>query len=382
MKEKFEELFKTKHDYKYFSPGRINILGEHIDYNGGYCLPMAIDQGTTALIKKNDKGTFRIYSMNFKDQGMFEIDPKETQEKKKEYGWSNLFRGMIYVLEDKLKNIPFGLDIIFDSNIPIGAGLSSSASVSMLIGTIFNDMFDLKLSTLDLVFLTQKMENKFLGANTGILDQYTIGFGKKDKALLLDTSVPSHKYFSSDFGEYVFLIVSTNKSRELADSKYNERVSECKKGLELINNGGIEVKNLCGLKPSQLNEVEKIIKDKIIFKRVRHCINEQSRTIEAAESLANIEKLGKLLYEGHESLRDDYEVTGEHLDFIYDFSKTKSYVAGARMTGAGFGGSAIVLIPKNKTNEYCEEFDKEYFNKFNIKPTFLVAKSAEGVHKC
>lgn len=378
----FKDIFNKDYESKFFSPGRINILGEHIDYNGGHCLPMAIDKGTYAYVAKNNLNKFRIFSENFSAQGVYEIGFNDEHVNKKANGWSNLFIGMLVVLKEKLGHIPFGLDIYFNGEIPTASGLSSSASLSMLIGRILNEYYDLKLSTLDLVFLTQRMENEFLGAQTGILDQYAIGNGKKDYAMLLDASVPSHDLYPSDFGDNVFLIISTNKTRELAESKYNERVYECRAAKDILNQNGFNIKHLCELKLDDLPRIEEIIKESNLLKRVQHCVTEEYRTKAAAAALKDSRELGRLLYEGHESMRDLYEATGQHLDFIYDFAKTKPYVLGARMNGAGFGGSGITLLPKSKVDEYMKEFRNAYFDRFNIEPTFIVAVSADGTRKC
>lgn len=377
----FKKIFKKEYESKFFSPGRINILGEHIDYNGGFCLPMAINKGTYAYVGKNDEKKFKIYSSNFPEEGVYEIELNTKEFYSSLNGWSNIFRGLKNFFNSKHK-FDFGLDIVIEGEIPTASGLSSSASLSMLFVFILNDYYDFSLSMMDMILICQKMENTFLGANSGILDQYIIGNGRRDCAMLLDTSVPSHQYFSSNFGNNVFLIIATNKKRQLNESKYNERVMECHSAKTKLNERGYKIKHLCELKESDLADIEKLISSKTIFKRVKHCVEEQVRTIKASRQLENPSILGQLLFEGHESMRDLYEATGEHLDFIYDFAKTKKYVLGARMNGAGFGGSGITLLPHDKINEYKEEFESAYYEKFGIKPTFIIARSSDGVHKC
>lgn len=378
----FKDIFKKEYESKYFSPGRINIIGEHIDYNGGYCLPMSIDKGTYGYIGKNNNNKFRVYSNNYKNDGLQEINISEEQQYDKKNGWTNIFRGMLQVMKKHWANFSFGIDLYIDGEIPTSSGLSSSASLSTLIGYILNDVYKLNLTTLDLVYLTQEMENKFLGAHTGILDQYAILNGRKKHALLLNTQVPSHAYFPLDFSNNVILIISTNVKRNLNESKYNERVSECQQGKQILNDNGFDIKDLCELNISQLTDAKKFVKDLTIYKRIEHCVTEQARVIKAIKALDNPKALGPILYEGHKSMRDLYEATGEHLDFIYEFAKTKKYVYGARMNGAGFGGSGITLLPITKVEEYKKEFAKAYIAKFNIEPTFMVANSGNGTHKC
>lgn len=357
----------------YFSPGRVNLIGEHIDYNGGNVFPAALSIGITAVVGNRKDDLIVIKSESFENE--VKIDPKEDIKYDEKYGWGNYARG-IYKFIDKPKK---SLNIYLKSNLPDGAGLSSSAALEMMIGYILssesnkNEKFKK-----DLALLGKKVENEFIGVQSGIMDQFSIVFGKKDHGILLDTHELKYQYIPVFLKNYKLVIMNTNKKRELAGSAYNERKSQCEKAFYIINSKK-NIENLCDAEIKDLDYIE----DKIIRKRARHVITENKRVLESIEVLrkGNLEKFGELLNLSHKSLRDDYEVTGKELDVIVEISQKEKSCLGARMTGAGFGGCAIALVEEDKVESFKEKISNEYFEKIGYKPSFYISDINDGVKK-
>jgi len=372
----FNNIYNKKADHSYFSPGRVNLIGEHIDYNGGLVMPCAITLGTYLLIAKNDDNVFRFRSLNFDEQADV---PVKQGYKKQGSLWYNYPTGVIeHFLIDghKLQ----GIDMLFFGNIPIGSGLSSSASIEVVTAFALNDIFNCGYSKIDLVKLSKWVENSFIGLNSGIMDQFAVAFGEKDKALMLNCDTLDYEAVDSNLGEYVLAIINTNKPRKLAESKYNERVKECHEALAALQQE-LDIQNLCDIGPVTFEQHKHLITDPVVLKRATHVIEENDRVKKAAKALAanNLTEFGKLMYASHDSLRDLYEVSGKELDTVVEYSRTNSNVAGARMTGAGFGGCAIALVKGSAFDTFSKEVTAYYTDKIGYAPSVYSSLIGNGV---
>lgn len=382
LKEKFEEIFNEKVEGTFFSPGRVNLIGEHIDYNGGKVFPCALTFGTYGLVSKREDKKFRVYSINFEKIGVIEFDLSKI-EYKKEDDWANYIKGMIDRFEKNGYKIDKGLNILFYGNIPNGAGLSSSASIEVLMGVILKEEYNLDISMIEIVKIAQEAENKFIGVNCGIMDQFAVGMGKKNKAILLDCESLEYDYAPFELGDISIVLVNTNKRRGLGDSKYNERRASCEKALKELREEGVKITNLCELTPDEYERCKQFIKTKESLKRVEHVVSENERVKKAVEALNrnDIKEFGKLMIDSHNSLRDLYEVTGKELDTLVEESLKCEGVIGARMTGAGFGGCIVSLVKNDKIDSYIENVKREYKNKVGLEAEFYIATPGEGARK-
>lgn len=380
LKNEFKNIFNHMPDDVYFSPGRINLIGEHIDYNGGLVFPLAINIGTYGCISKRDDNKVVMFSDKYsKSKFEFSLD---NLEKNKETFWVNYVIGMICMIKDHTKkDINKGFNLYIKGNIPSGAGLSSSASLELLIGSIINDLNNLNIDRVDLALLGQKVENEFIKLNSGIMDQFAISLGKKDNAILLNTSTLSYSYAPFNLGNNLLVIGFTNKKRSLADSKYNQRYSECQEALKLLKTKFLYIKNLCELELSDIENNKDLLGD-VLYKRARHVVSEQQRTKDVYQALVNndISKVSKLLLEGHKSLQEDYEVTGIELDTLV-YNSIEYGALGARQTGAGFGGCMIAIVPKDKIDSYISNLEKKYLDTIGYSPIFYIAETSDGSKK-
>lgn len=380
LQSKFIDKFgeNDKEIKRFFSPSRINIIGEHIDYNGGKVFPCALEIGTYAIARKNDDNVLNLYSLNMENNGKIDLD---NLVYKKENDWMNYAAGMAKYIKESGFNIG-GLDVLVYGNIPNGSGLSSSASLEMLIGEIFNVFYnENKIDRTKLSLLGQDTENKFFGLNTGIMDQFIIANGKKDHALLLDTNTLEFERYPFDLKDNKIVILNTNKRRELKDSKYNERRAQCDEAFSILKKYK-DIKYLCELGEEDLHLLENI-PDEIVRNRAKHAILENVRVKEAAQALqdGNIEQLGKLLIESNDSLRELYEVSGEHLDSITKHSNEFEYCLGARMTGAGFGGCGIAIVKEDKIEEFKKYVFEKYKEDTGLEAEFISSNVGESVHE-
>ena len=379
IKSKFEELFGSEGDIKvFFAPGRVNLIGEHTDYNGGHVFPCALTIGTYAVARKRNDNKLRFYSMNFEKLGVLESTIEELEYKKEE-DWINYPKAMIWALKSEGYNIDTGFDIVYYGNIPNSSGLSSSASIEVLTGFVLKDLFDLDLNMVKLALLGQKAENQYVGVNCGIMDQFIIANGKKDCAVFLDTASLEFEYAPVKLENEKIVIMNTNKKRGLGDSKYNERRAECEKALEELQEK-LDIKTLGDLTEEVFEENKYLIKDENRQKRAKHAVYENQRTIKAVKALQenNLELLGKLMIASHDSLRDDYEVTGLELDTLVAESLKQDGVIGARMTGAGFGGCAVSIVKNDKVESFIENVGKAYKEKIGYNADFYVVEIGEG----
>ena len=379
---KASKLFKkNRSEFEcFFAPGRINIIGEHIDYNGGCVLPCALNFGTYAVAIKNTDEKVRCYSDNFEGDGIVEFDIDDFRKSPKR-SWVNFVKGIISEMVEDGYTFLNGFDIYVRGTIPNGAGLSSSASLELLLGVVLRDFYYLDYNNVELSLIGQRCEHNYIGVNCGIMDQFIIGMGEEDKAVLLNTASLDYKYVDFDMGDNVIIIGNTNYRRTLDESKYNERRGECDKSLSIIKKH-LDVQTLCDLSSSQLDEVEKLLNNDVLFKRVKHVITENERVHKAIDAMnsKNYKMLGELINASHNSLRDDYEVTGLALDSLVNSFRSEE-ILGARMTGAGFGGCMIALVNKNNLDGMLERVNERYFKLTGLKADFYIAKVGAKARK-
>jgi galactokinase len=376
LHQEFIKIFNKEADNAYFSPGRVNLIGEHIDYNGGLVMPCAITFGTYLLTSPNEDGVFRFRSLNFSEQ---QDTPLKASYKKIDETWFNFPIGVINSFIQEGHDLQ-GLDMLFYGDIPIGSGLSSSASIEVVTSFALNDIFNSGYSKLDLVKLSKSVENNFIGVNCGIMDQFAVAFGEKNKALMLNCDTLDYEAVDSNLGEYVLAIINTNKPRKLAESKYNERVEECQTALKALQQE-LNINYLCDIDTETFNKYQHLITNPTVLKRAKHVIEENDRVKLAAKALAgnNLDEFGRLMYASHDSLRDLYEVSGIELDTVAEYSKTNPNVAGARMTGAGFGGCAIALVKGDAFEEYAKGVTEYYTSKIGYAPSVYSSLIGNGV---
>lgn len=376
LPQKFQELFQQPAKRSFFAPGRVNLIGEHIDYNGGLVLPCSITFGTNLLVAENKEGVFRFRSLDFDEK----LDiPVQDQYEKHGKEWFNYPLGVMQQFLLHKKGIK-GLDMLFQGNVPIGSGLSSSASIEIATAFAFNETFKSGFTKLELVQLSKHVENDFIGVNSGIMDQFAVAFGEKEKAIELNCDTLDYKIVDCKLQDYVLAIINTKKPRKLAESKYNERVEECQTALKDLNKE-LKIDYLCDIDTAKFNKYEHLIGNETVKKRARHVIEENDRVKEATHVLADgeLHRFGELLYASHTSLKDLYEVTGKELDTIVDFCKTQPTVAGARMTGAGFGGCAIALVKHDAYEGFAKNLISYYTEKIGYQPEVYNSKIGDGV---
>jgi galactokinase len=378
LASKFKELYGKEPAATYFTPGRVNLIGEHIDYNGGLVLPCAISLGTTLCIAPNEDNVIRFSSVNFPQNHNIEV---QSAYVKTGSDWYNYPLGVINYFNSKGHSIK-GFDLLYHGNIPIASGLSSSAAIEVVTAFALNDFLDLGFTRLELVQLSQNVENKFMGVNTGIMDQFAVTFGAKDKAILLNCDTLKFKLIACDLGKYTLAIINTNKSRKLSESKYNERVAECQEALSDLNQE-ITLHNLCELTAEKFALHKHLIKDPIALNRATHVISENDRVNLASKALneGDIPLFGKLMYASHASLRDLYDVTGVELDTIVNFCSSYDHVIGARMTGAGFGGCAIALVETEFLEEFTAGLTADYTEKVGYAPAVYTSEIGDGARR-
>ncbi|WP_283678041.1 galactokinase [Lentilactobacillus sp. Marseille-Q4993] len=377
-KQKFNELFGYESQRLFFSPGRINLIGEHTDYNGGNVFPCAISLGIYAAYGDRDDNTVRMYSMNLPDQGTVEFSLDDLHFDKAD-GWSNYPKGMIAEIINQGHKLSHGFDVVVNGNLPDGAGLSSSASIELLTAEIVNDVFSFGIDQQELVNYGKLVENNFIGVNSGIMDQFAIGMGKKDKAILLDTNSMKFEYVPVELGNHVIVIMNTKKHRELADSKYNERRAECEEALKRLQTG-VKIDSLGDLSEAEFDENSYLINDETLIKRARHAVFENQRTLLAKAALidSDLETFGKLVNASHVSLHYDYDVTGKELDTLAETAWEQPGVVGARMTGAGFGGCAIAIVEKDKVDDFIKNVGDTYEKTIGHPGEFYIAEISDG----
>ena len=365
----------------YFAPGRVNLIGEHTDYNGGHVFPCALTIGTWAAVRPRKDRNLRLFSMNFPDQPprMISLDALCYQ---KEDDWCNYPKGVVWAFQEAGYTLPRGLDILYHGNLPNSAGLSSSACIEVLTGKILLDQFGWKMDGVTLAKLTQKAENEFNGVNCGIMDQFAIAMGKKDHAIFLDTADLSYTYVPLSLQGMRLVIACSNKKRGLADSKYNERRSECEAALAQIQKVK-PIQSLGDLTTEEFEALAENIADPVQRRRARHAVTENQRTIQAVSALqqGDLEQFGQLMNASHRSLRDDYEVTGKELDTLVETAWKQPGVLGSRMTGAGFGGCTISLVQEECVDAFMQAVGTAYQEKIGYAADFYSVSIGDGPHR-
>jgi galactokinase len=377
--QEFEKIFGDGGEIQtYFAPGRVNLIGEHTDYNGGHVFPCALTIGTYAVARKNNSTKLRFYSKNFAHLGILEGDVEDLTYKKED-GWINYPKGIIWTMKQRGFEIPQGMDILYYGTIPNGSGLSSSASIEVLTGFVLKNMWNLSVSNQDLALIGQYSENNYNGVNCGIMDQFAIAMGQKNKAIFLDTATLDYEYADIDLGDCKIVILNTNKKRGLGDSKYNERRAECEEALSELQKV-VKIDTLGDLDEQQFEIYKSAIKDSVRQKRAKHAVYENQRTVKAVQALkeGKLEEFGQLMIASHKSLQYDYEVTGIELDTLVDAALKQEGVIGARMTGAGFGGCAVSIVKEDAIEKFIENVGKEYKDKIGYKADFYVVEVGNG----
>ena len=379
MLDKFKEVFGSCEGVKvYFAPGRVNLIGEHTDYNGGHVFPVALTIGTYAAVRLRDDHKTNMFSANFDKLGVFR-GSIDLLKPCKEDGWTNYPKGVIWAFEQKGMHIDRGFDVVYWGNIPNGSGLSSSASIEVLTGFWLKDLFGFAVDNKELAVIGQFSENNYNGVNCGIMDQFAIAMGRQNSAIFLDTNTMLYEYVPIKLDGISLVVVSSNKKRGLGDSKYNERRSECEEALRRIQKH-IDIPALGSLDEETFDKCVGYIGDEILTRRAKHAVYENSRTVKAVNALnANdIELFGQLMIMSHKSLRDDYEVTGRELDTLVSEALKVEGVVGARMTGAGFGGCTVNLVRNEAVDDFIKKVGEAYLNAIGYKADFYVVSIGDG----
>ncbi|MCI5524369.1 MAG: galactokinase [Spirochaetales bacterium] len=363
----------------YSSPARINIIGEHIDYNGGKVFPAAINKYLYVAIRKRNDSKIIYNDVRFPGTFEFDINDNFVYDKKNDY--ANYLNGILSQLKAAGYKFDCGFEILMVSNVPAGGGISSSSALECGFAYAVSETFGFNIDRITIAKLGQMSEHNFMGVNCGIMDQFIIATGKKNCAEMLDCATLEYEYAPLELGDYRFVVMNTNKVRKLSDSKYNERRSQCEQALKILQDSGVKISNLCELTPAKWEEVKGAVTDEILLKRAKHCVYENQRVLDAVAALkeGNLEKLGQLLNASHKSLKEDYEVTGIELDTLAETSQKQDGCLGARMTGAGFGGCAIALVHKDKVEAFVENVQKVYTDTVGYAAGFFSCESGDGV---
>ena len=387
MKEKlyakFAELFGSPDDAGYyFSPGRVNLIGEHTDYNGGHVFPCALTLGTYAIAKKRDDAKIRLFSLNMADFGLVEA-PVHNLVNLEAYGWANYPLGMVWAFAEKGHVLDSGFDMVIWGNIPGGSGLSSSASLEVLTGIILTDLFAIRdFSMTDLALIGQYAENHFNGMNCGIMDQFAVAMGKKDHAIFLNTSDLSFKYAPIELTDTALIITNSKVKHSLVGSEYNVRRQECMDALHKLQQV-VNIQSLGDLDIPTFERHKAVIGDPIKEKRAKHAVYENQRTIAAVKALRDGElmRFGQLMDQSHISLRDDYQVSCAEIDILVDLAWHQPGVLGSRITGGGFGGCTVSLVKKIAVDAFIEKLGRAYLTKVGHEAEFYMAEIGGGARK-
>mgnify|MGYP000581728692 FL=1 len=377
LEKRFEEIYGTKVEHLYFAPGRVNLIGEHIDYNGGRVFPCALSFGTYLAVALRDDQKIAFASMN--QAFRLECDPTIFEHKPAE--WVKYPLGVVKEFADRGFD-PWGFDILFFGDIPNGAGLSSSASIEVVTAFMLNDLLHAGLDVVELVKMSQRAENLFVGMNCGIMDQFAVGMGKKEHAIALDCGTLDYDLIPLHLNGYKLVITNSNKNHDLVTSEYNVRRSQCEQALADINQA-LNVKHLCDLSEEELERARHLISDETVYRRARHAVTENARVNEAIDVLqkGDLVRFGELMNESHRSLKEDYEVTGVEMDTLAEEGQKLPGVLGSRITGGGFGGCTVSLVKEDNVQEFIEKLASVYHDKVGLNAEFYVADIGDGVRK-
>ena len=362
----------------FFAGGRVNLIGEHVDYNGGHVLPCALTMGTWGLLRRRADDRLRFYSLNFPQAGVLEGTLRSVRFHERNQ-WTNYVLGMLFALGERGIVLNSGFELLIYGNIPNGSGLSSSASLEMVAGEAFRACYDLDVTNVELALLGQRAENGFIGLNSGIMDQFSIALGQEDSAVFLNTGTLSYEYVPVELGDNVILIMNTCKRRTLADSKYNERRSECESALKALQKV-LPVKDLASVDLRTFEANKGLIENETERNRAEHVVYECARTVEACKKLraGDLISFGRLMDASHDSLRDLYAVSCKELDTLVDEARKRPGVLGARMTGAGFGGCAVAIVNRDAVDGVCARVGRAYEEAVGYPCAFYVAAIGGG----
>ena len=382
LMETFQKLYGGEGDIRtFFSPGRVNLIGEHTDYNGGHVFPCALTLGTYGIARKRNDRKIRFYSDNFSGLGVMEtsLDDLVPSPAAK---WTNYPKGVIWAFEKKGYSIAQGMDVLVYGNIPNGSGLSSSASLEVLTGVILKDLFDIEISMQDIALIGQYSENHYNGCNCGIMDQFAVAMGKKDHAIFLDTSDLSYEYAPCVLDGAKIVITNSKVKHSLVDSAYNDRRNECAAALKALQSE-LDIQALGDLTPEEFEAHKSLIKDEIQLQRAKHAVYENQRTIDAVTALkaGDIERFGKLMNQSHISLRDDYDVSCEEIDILVDLAWKIPGVLGSRITGGGFGGCTVSIVKDESVDTFIETIGKTYLEKVGHEAEFYTVDIGDGASR-
>lgn len=381
--DKFAELFGNADGARfYFSPGRVNLIGEHTDYNGGHVFPCALTLGTYGAARRRDDRKLHFYSMNLDSFGIVEASLDDLTNKKA-YNWANYPLGVVWAFAEKGYKLDQGFDMVIWGNIPNGSGLSSSASLEVLTGVILTDLFGITdLTMTDLALIGQYSENNFNGCNCGIMDQFAVAMGKKDNAIFLDTSTLKYEYAPIELKDAKIIITNSKVKHSLVDSAYNDRRRECAEALAELQ-AGVEIDSLGDLTPEEFESHKSLIKDPVRLKRAKHAVYENQRTIDAVSALkeGNIERFGELMNQSHISLRDDYEVSCEEIDILVNLAWKIPGVIGSRITGGGFGGCTVSIVKNDAVDTFIETIGEAYKEKVGHEAEFYTVDIGDGASR-
>ena len=381
--KEFQKLYGAEGELRtYFAPGRVNLIGEHTDYNGGHVFPCALTLGTYAVVRDREDRGLRFYSMNFSSLGVLETSLDDLVPHK-EASWTNYPKGVMWAFEKRGFHLTHGLDIAIFGDIPAGSGLSSSASLEVLTGIILKDTFGFdQVSMLEIALIGQDSENNFNGCNCGIMDQFASAMGKKDHAIFLDTSTLEYQYAPVRLEDSKIVITNSKVKHSLVNSAYNDRRRECETALSDLQTV-TQIKTLGDLSNEDFESFQSAIKDPVCLKRARHAVHENQRTIQAVEALKNndIALFGKLMNASHESLKTDYEVSCPEIDLLVDLAQAMPGVIGSRITGGGFGGCTVSIVKNDTVDRFVKEIGSAYQKETGHEAEFYIVEIGDGARK-
>lgn len=377
--KKFEELFGDVNGVNvYFAPGRVNLIGEHTDYNGGHVFPCALTIGTYAAVRKRADRKLNFFSMNFEELGVIETSLDELTPSDAA-GWTNYPKGVMWAFAERGMKMDCGLDIVLNGNIPNGSGLSSSASLEVLTGYYLRDLYGFDVTNIDLAKIGQYSENNFNGMNCGIMDQFASAMGKKDHAIFLDTADLSYEYAPLVLDGAKIVVTNSNVKHSLVNSEYNVRRSECEKALEELQTV-VKINGLGDLTEEQFEANKTAIKDEVRVRRAKHAVYENQRTIRAVEALKknDLTLFGQLMNASHVSLRDDYQVSCDEIDVLVEEAWKIDGVIGSRITGGGFGGCTVSIVKDEAVENFKEKVGAAYKQRVGKQADFYVVEIGDG----
>jgi len=378
--ENFEKAYGKKENVKaYFAPGRVNLIGEHTDYNGGHVFPCALTIGTYAAAAKRDDRMIQLFSLNQDKVGVVSFCLDDTIAPSESAGWTNYPMGVVWAFEKRGMKLDTGFDMVIYGNIPNGSGLSSSASLEVLTGFVLRDLYGFEVTNQELALIGQYSENNFNGCNCGIMDQFAVAMGKENSAIFLDTADLSFEYAPIKLEGAKIIVTNTNKKHKLTDSQYNARRSMCEEALSILQKK-LDIKGLGDLSIEEFEANKALLTDPDMQKKAKHAVYENQRTIEAVKALKNgdLEHFGKLMRQSHESLRDDYDVTGIELDTLAEEAWKVPGVIGSRMTGGGFGGCTVSIVKDEAIENFKKTVGENYKNKIGYEATFYTVEIGGG----